>query len=219
MNEARQLIDRVTPTLPVLLANLVSVSQVGVTYRNDLEQILVLLPQLISVEQGTIVANTNTQQNYKGAYLSFNLNVNLPPPCNTGYLPAQQVRSATMQDYPPRPPGDLYCRVPQDSPFNVRGARNIPCETVPGKRAATVAECESDHTYVPLNDGYNWKGDPNATYTGQSVPEPPPVAVAQYDPRSGSYIGPDGKQYRQSDLAQPSAGGRTWQSMVLPPPS
>ena len=42
----------------------------------------------------------------------------------------------TSRTIPDRPAGDVYCRVPQDSPFNVRGARNMPCETVPGKRAA-----------------------------------------------------------------------------------
>lgn len=41
--EARQLIERLQPTLPILLANLVSVGQVALTYRNDLEQILVVL--------------------------------------------------------------------------------------------------------------------------------------------------------------------------------
>lgn len=77
-------------------------------------------------------------------------------------MPAQQQRVAAFEDYPPPPvvrrfgarfgfgclvavveastirrlrAGDVYCRVPQDSPFNVRGARNIPCETKPGKRA------------------------------------------------------------------------------------
>jgi phospholipid/cholesterol/gamma-HCH transport system substrate-binding protein len=55
--------------------------------------------------------------------------------------------------------------------LNVRGARNLPCETRPGKRAPTVKMCESDEVYVPLNEGFNWKGDPNATYTGQGVPQ------------------------------------------------
>ncbi|MDT5109983.1 MAG: phospholipid/cholesterol/gamma-HCH transport system substrate-binding protein, partial [Mycobacterium sp.] len=137
-------------------------------------------------------------------------------------------------------PGDLYCRVPQDSPWNVRGARNIPCETVPGKRAPTVKMCESDEHYVPLNDGYNWKGDPNATLSGQDVPQlppgtppaaahdpappppagpgPPPIATATYDPATGKYVGPDGKVYTQSDLAQPAPEEKTWQNMLLPPP-
>lgn len=89
-----------------------------------------------------------------GDYLVFNLNLNLnlPPPCTTGFLPAQQQRAPSLQDYPDRPQGDLYCRVPQDAPFNVCGARNTPCTTVPGKRAPTVKMCESDEQYIPLND-------------------------------------------------------------------
>ncbi len=153
LGEARQLVERLQPTLPILLANLVSVGQVALTYQNDIEELLVLLPQGVSSMAGSVVGNANTKQDYKGAYLSFNLNLNLPPPCTTGFLPVQQQRNATFVDYPDRPAGDLYCRVPQDSPFNVRGARNIPCETVPGKRAPTVKMCESKEQYVSLNDG------------------------------------------------------------------
>jgi phospholipid/cholesterol/gamma-HCH transport system substrate-binding protein len=227
--EVRRLIEWLQPTLPILLANLVSVGQVAVTYRSDLEQILVLLPQGIAAVQAGLIANLNTKQDYKGQYLSFNLNINLPPPCTTGFLPAQQQRIATFQDAPSRAAGDLYCRVPQDSPLNVRGARNIPCETVPGKRAPTVQMCESNEPYVPLNDGFNWKGDPNATLSGQDIPQlppgsmppqnapPPPLAAAEYDPATGTYIGPDGRPYTQSDLARTTPKEQTWQSMLLPP--
>jgi phospholipid/cholesterol/gamma-HCH transport system substrate-binding protein len=143
-------------------------------------------------------------------------------------------------DVPDRPAGDLYCRVPQDSPFNVCGARNYPCLTVPGKRAPTVKMCESDEQYVPLNDGYNWKGDPNATLSGQDVPQLPPgapppigaqavgpppqgppplpIAVAEYDPATGQYVGPDGHVYTQTDLA-PNSGGKTSQQLLTPPNS
>ncbi|MBX9983301.1 MAG: MCE family protein, partial [Mycobacterium gordonae] len=161
-----------------------------------------------------------TKQAYRGVFLSFNLRLNLPPPCTTGYLPAQQQRVPSWEDHPDRPPGDLYCRVPQDSPNNVRGVRNTPCVGQPGKRAPTVAMCESDEHYVPLNDGYNWKGDPNATLSGQPVPQlpPTPVPAAEYDPATGSYVGPDGRVYTRSDLA-PAGGERTWQSMLLPPGS
>jgi phospholipid/cholesterol/gamma-HCH transport system substrate-binding protein len=241
--EVRQLIERVQPTVPILLANLVSLGQVALTYRNDIEQLLVLLPQSVSYGQAGIAANVNTKQDYKGQYLSFNLNLNLPPPCTTGFLPAQQQRIPTFEDHPDRAPGDLYCRVPQDSPWNVRGARNIPCETVPGKRAPTVKLCESDEPYVPLNDGFNWKGDPNATLSGQDIPQlppgsapaaapsglappaqaappgpaPPPIAAAQYDPATGTYLGPDGRQYTQSDLAHTAQEDKTWRNMLLPP--
>jgi phospholipid/cholesterol/gamma-HCH transport system substrate-binding protein len=106
--------------------------------------------------------------------------------------------------------------------------------------------CESNQQYVPLNDGYNWKGDPNATLSGQDVPqlapgesragaappagngppvattpapESPPIAAAQYDPATGIYVGPDGHVYRQSDLAQSAPKEKTWQSMMMPPTS
>jgi phospholipid/cholesterol/gamma-HCH transport system substrate-binding protein len=229
LGEVRQLIERVQPTLPVLLANLVSVGQVALAYQSDIEQLLVVFPMAVAAGQAGVVANANTKQAYRGQYLSFNLNLNLPPPCTTGFLPAQQQRIPTFEDYPGRSPGDLYCRVPQDSQLNVRGARNTPCETVPGKRAPTVKMCESTQQYVPLNDGYNWKGDPNATLSGQGIPQlppgappagpgspPPPVAAAPYDPATGTYTGPDGRQYVRSDLAQNAPKDKTWQGMLLP---
>ncbi|WP_370329366.1 MCE family protein [Mycolicibacterium hippocampi] len=232
--EVRALFDQLQPTLPIVLANLASVGEVAVTYQPNLEQLLVLLPQGTAVTQAVGVAKNGTKQDYMGDYLTLNLNLNIPPPCNTGFLPLQQQRAPTFEDYPNRPAGDVYCRVPQDGPFNVRGARNIPCVTVPGKRAPTAKMCESDENYVPLNDGYNWKGDPNATISGQAVPQlppgsppaealpppapaPPALAAAEYDPASGTYVGPDGRVYTQSNLARSAAEEQTWQTMLLPP--
>jgi phospholipid/cholesterol/gamma-HCH transport system substrate-binding protein len=97
--------------------------------------------------------------------------------------------------------------------------------------------CESNEQYVPLNDGYNWKGDPNATLSGQAIPQLPPgtpppplgmptappppalVGAAEYDPASGTYVAPNGREYTQSNLAEPTKGDNTWQSMLLPPGS
>lgn len=239
-DQARQLLDRLQPTVPILLANLASIAPVLVTYRAGVEQLLVLVPMGVQALQGTTMANQNTNVAYPGAYLSFNTNLNLPPSCTTGYLPIQQQRTPNFEDYPDRPAGDVYCRIPQDAMFNVRGARNLPCETRPGKRAPTVKMCESDENYVPLNDGYAWKGDPNATLSGQGIPqmppgtpaanaalppgpvpppEPPPpaIAVAQYDPATGMYVGPDGKVYTQANLAHSTDKEQTWQTMLLPP--
>lgn len=235
-DQARQLIDRLQPTLPIILMNLLNVGQVAVTYQNDIEQLLVLLPQGIANLQGTAMANLNQKQAFQGIYLSFDLNLNLPPACTTGFLPTQQQRAPSFEDTPERPAGDVYCRTPQDSQWNVRGARNTPCETRPGKRAATVALCESDEQYVPLNDGMSWKGDPNATLSGQDIPQLPPgsapsagvppraeappvpaLATAQYDPMTGTYVAPDGNTYTQSNLAQTSGKEHTWQSMLTPP--
>lgn len=241
-DQARALLERLNPTLPTLLANLVSVGQVAVTYQNDLEQLLVLLPVGIADIQGSGVPNQDLKTAYRGIYLSFHLNLNTPHPCTTGFLPAQQRRIPSFEDSPARPAGDLYCRIPQDAMFNVRGARNIPCETVPGKRAPTVKLCESDEQYVPLNNGDYWKGDPNATITGQDIPQLPPgspprggppqgaqpppaaqlppvpaLAAAEYDPATGTYLGPDGQTYTQANLAANAPKEQTWQTMLMPP--
>src|SRR5690606_22897536 len=113
----------------------------------------------------------------------------------------------------------------------VRGARNLPCVSRPGKRAPTVKMCESDEEYMPLNDGFNWKGDPNATLSGQGIPQfapgegppapaaaaPPPLAVVQYDPATGSYVGPDGALHTQHNLAPRPNEEKSWQDMLVPP--
>lgn len=220
LDEGKALFDRFSPTLPTLLANMVSLGRIAVTYRADIEQLLVLFPQGTAVMSAIAAPNAGTKQDYRGIYLDFNLNLNLPPPCNTGFLPVTQQRSPSDVDAPDRPAGELYCRVPQDSPLNVRGVRNIPCESNPAKRAPTVEMCESDQQYVPLNDGWNWKGDPNATLSGQDVPQSapiaqsPPVAAIPYDPATGGYVGPDGRPAQQADLARPQA--QSWQDVLMP---
>jgi phospholipid/cholesterol/gamma-HCH transport system substrate-binding protein len=236
-DEVRALFDRLKPTLPTLLANLVSTEKVAIVYQPAIEQLLVLLPQGTAEVAATMIPDLYNKTDYRGFYLSFNLfNLNLPPTCNTGFLPASQKRGPEFEDAPPRAPGNVYCRTPQDSMWNVRGAKNYPCLAQPGKRAPTAQMCESNEQYVPLNDGNNWKGDPNATLSGQDIPQlppgsppaappvasappagPAPIAAAQYDPATGKYVGPDGRIYTQRDLAQNSPQEKNWQSMLMPP--
>ena len=227
-DQARQLLDRLQPTLPVLMANLVSTGKVALAYQPALEQILVLLPRGIEMLQAAGVTNWDNPSPYAGLTQDFKLNVNTTHPCTTGFLPAQQMRPTSVTDHPERP-GGVYCRIPQDASVAVRGARNLPCLTVPGKRAPTVKMCESNEQYVPLNDGNNWKGDPNATLSGQDIPQlppgtappppvaspPPPIATATYDPATGSYVGPDGRVYSQKDLTT-TQEPQTWQTMLTP---
>ena len=65
------------------------------------------------------------------------------------------------------PPGSvaidaaLYCRVPQDSPLNVRGVRTIPCETVPGTPAPTSISAKAT-SGRPAHRGFNGKRSPDA---------------------------------------------------------
>ena len=70
-DEVRALFDRLQPTLPIVLANLVSVGEVAVTYQPSLEQLLVLLPQGTATTQAIGVAKRNTKQDYMGDYLTL----------------------------------------------------------------------------------------------------------------------------------------------------
>lgn len=296
--DVSQLLNQVKPTLPVLLANLASLGQVGVTYRPGLEQLLVLLPPSAAYYQAERPINNPTGQ----VVGDFRVAVEDPPACTAGFLPATQWRSPADTTEIDTPEG-LYCKLPQDSPIAVRGARNLPCMGHPGKRAPTVAICDSDKPYEPLAMRQHASGpgpfDPNLVAQGiplddwvpgeQSIygpiegtpmppgavapmapgtvppvpgaegastplpdgtpsnplvpqalqappppaPGPPPpgtevptvapsafreaagpsVAVAEYDPRTGRYLAPNGQMLKQSNLVN---GADSWQQLVLP---
>ncbi len=59
----------------------------ALTYQPNLEQILALYPIEIAGLQGAALANRNTKQDYKGVFLSFNLNLNVPPAMQNGIPP------------------------------------------------------------------------------------------------------------------------------------
>ena len=145
-DEASRLLSQMKPTLPLLLANLTTLGQVGVTYHPSLEQLLVLLPPVVASTQ-TFGAPKN---NPTGMSLGdFTLTMNDPPACTVGFLPPNMWRSPEDTTDIDTPDG-LYCKLPQDSPIGVRGARNYPCMGKPGKRAPTVEICDSDKPYEPL---------------------------------------------------------------------
>lgn len=147
----------VRESLPQTLANVEIVADLLKRYHKGTEQLLVAFPQAASVAQtGTIFDNQGL--------LHFALSINQPPPCLTGFIPASQWRSpadTSMKDLPQ----DVYCKIPKDFQGNVvRGARNLPCADVPGKRAATPVLCRSGAPYEPM--GTNpWYGDPNQILT------------------------------------------------------
>ena len=66
LEEGRALFDRVAPALPVLLANLVSLGDIAVTYRNDLEQLLVLFPQGTAVMSAIALREFRYQAGLQG---------------------------------------------------------------------------------------------------------------------------------------------------------
>ncbi|HZE16828.1 MAG TPA: MlaD family protein, partial [Mycobacterium sp.] len=144
----------VRESLPQTLANLEIVLDMLKRYHKGVEGLLVAYPQ------GAAAGQTVTAAFPGYAALDNALTINQPPPCLTGFLPPSQWRSPADTSLAPMPSG-TYCKIPRDAPANaVRGARNIPCVDVPGKRAATPRECRSNKPYEPL--GTNpWYGDPN----------------------------------------------------------
>ncbi|TQK27321.1 MlaD family protein [Arthrobacter sp. SLBN-53] len=168
-DEASRLLNQVKPTLPVLLANLTTVGQIGVTYNASLEQLLVLLPPYLAATQ----SYGSSLNNPTGMALSeFSLTLGDPPACSVGFLPPSSWRSPADESDIDTPDG-LYCKLPQDSPIGVRGARNFPCQGQPGKRAPTVEICESDRPYEPLAMRQHVTGpypiDPNLIAQGVPV--------------------------------------------------
>ncbi len=163
--ETSRLLDQLKPTLPILLANLTTIGQIGVTYHPSLEQLLVLLPPYVSQIQ--TYAPTNNPTGLPAG--DFSLGLGDPPSCTVGFLPPSAWRSpadTTVIDTP----DNIYCKLPQDSPIAVRGARNYPCMAHPGKRAPTVELCDDPNGYQPLAQRQHALGpyplDPNLISQG-----------------------------------------------------
>jgi virulence factor Mce-like protein len=233
--EVSRLLGQLKPTLPVLLTNLTTVGEVGVTYNPSLRQLLVLLPPYVAGFGSLSQLNNPIGLSLGG----FSLMAGDPPPCTVGFLPPSQWRPPNDESVVDTPDG-LYCKLPQDSPIAVRGVRNNPCMGKPGKRAPTVEICDSEQSFVPLAMHQHVLGpypmDPNLVSQGvppdsrtdpgaaifgplEGTPPPPPgpvaapsafgthtdsgisASIANYDPRTGRYVGNDGRVYRQADLA------------------
>jgi phospholipid/cholesterol/gamma-HCH transport system substrate-binding protein len=167
--EVSQLLTQVKPTLPVLLANLTTLGQILVTYNPSLEQLLVLLPAVIAAQESFGLPKNNPV----GLPLSdFTLTIADPNSCTVGFLPPSQWRNPADTTTIDAPDG-LYCKLPQDSPLAVRGARNYPCMGHPGKRAPTVELCNDPKGFVPIAIRQHTLGpypfDPNLIAQGVPV--------------------------------------------------
>lgn len=143
--EVTSLLEQVKPTLPILLANMSTVGQTLLTYNPALEQLLVLFPGIIAAQQSFGLPQNSPTGLPTG---DFALTISDPNPCSVGFLPSTQWRSPEDETTIDTPDG-LYCKLPQDSPMNVRGARNYPCIEHPGKRAPTVELCNDPRGFVP----------------------------------------------------------------------
>lgn len=165
-DELSGLLNQLKPTLPVLLSNLTTLGQIFVTYNPSLEQLLVLLPGTVALQQSFGIMKNNP---YGLPLSDFSFTISDPPPCTVGFLPPSQWRSPADTTTIDTPDG-LYCKLPQDAPIGVRGARNMPCMGHPGKRAPTVELCNDPKGYQPLAIRQHYLGpypiDPNLIAQG-----------------------------------------------------
>jgi phospholipid/cholesterol/gamma-HCH transport system substrate-binding protein len=188
-DEAAGLFDQIKVTLPVLLANFTTIGQIGVTYHPSLQQLLVLLPPAIAGLQTALPG-----KNYLGLPVGgFHVSIGDPPACTVGFLPPSQWRSPADTTTIDTPDG-LYCKLPQDSPLAVRGARNYPCMGHPGKRAPTVEVCNSDKPYEPLAMRQHMSGpyplDPNLVSQGIPPDDRVNFHDLEYGPPEGTPLPP-----------------------------
>lgn len=215
-DEASRLLEQVKPTLPVLLANLTTIGQIAVTYHASLEQLLVLLPPQVAQTQAIGLSTKNPTGMAQG---DFTLTISDPPSCTVGFLPPSSWRSPSDLSDIDTPDG-LYCKLPQDSPVAVRGARNYPCMGQPGKRAPTVEICESDRPFEPLAMRGHATGpypfDPNLIAQGIPPDDRATFNDHIYGPLEGTPMpagaGPAGA------VADPAAADPTT-SVPAPPPA
>jgi phospholipid/cholesterol/gamma-HCH transport system substrate-binding protein len=214
-DEASKLLNQIKPTLPILLANLASIGQVGVTYHASIQQLLVLLPPYVASTQSFGLPQNNPTGSALG---EFAVTIGDPPACTVGFLPPSSWRSPADTSEMDTPSG-MYCKLPQDSPIAVRGARNYPCQGVPGKRAPTVQLCDDPKGFVPLAQREHVLGpypiDPNLL--AQGVPPDDRVNPDSniYGPLEGTPLPPA--------VTQPASGlapqGPPDGAEVPPPPA
>ena len=183
-DQASTAFQGIRPSFPVLAANLANFGRIGVIYHKSIEQGLVILPALTA----TLLNIAQQEPPDEGAKTDFKISLGDPPPCEVGFIPPPLIRTPadeTLRDIP----NDLYCKVPQNDPTAVRGARNYPCQEFPGKRAPTIQLCRDPRGYVPLGSN-PWRGppvppgtpitDPRMSLPMNKYPYIPPQA--DYDP-------------------------------------
>jgi phospholipid/cholesterol/gamma-HCH transport system substrate-binding protein len=188
--EASETFAGIRPSFPVLAANLANLGRIGVIYHRSIEQALVIFPAL----QASLLTISGQLPADEGGKQDFKISINDPPPCNTGFLSPTDIRSpgdTTLRELPT----DMYCKVPQNNPSVVRGARNYPCQEFPGKRAPTIQLCRDPKGYVPLGNN-PWRGPPVPAGTPVTDPRnilPPnkfPYIPPENDPDPGYPVAP-----------------------------
>lgn len=228
-SQSQQLFASMNQTLPLTIANLGVSARTMAVYLPNLRQIVVIYPRLMQA----LFTAINTGDPRYGANVNFSLGFQDPGTCTVGFMPRDKWRFGSAQEPRDVPPG-MLCRVPQDSNLAVRGARNFPCVEFPGRRAPTPAECRTGYKPVsdnntPFPEGLPFPSPWNKPVKPASATQPsgeltpgtpashsaePAVYATGYDPKSGDFIGPDGRTYNTGQGRDAQGQNRTWQTMI-----
>lgn len=120
--QVTDLLRETDPGLSVLLANLLTTSDLALTRQGGLEELLVATPAAISA--GSTVINQN------GANFGLALTFFNPLPCTAGYLGTTYRNGLDTSPGPPLNTG-ARCTAPPSSGIDVRGSANAPSGGVP----------------------------------------------------------------------------------------
>ena len=187
--EVSGLLNQIKPTLPILLANLTTLGQILVTYNPSLEQLLVIFPIVV----GPAGIRPWEEQSHRPAHSDFALTISRSAAVH-GRLPAAVAMALTRGHDPIDTPDGLYCKLPQDSPIWVRGARNYPCMGHPGKRAPTVELCNDPKGFNRWRSASTRSGrtpfDPNLISQGVPVDDRVDFQERIYAPLQGTPLPP-----------------------------
>lgn len=226
------LVNRLSPTLPVVLGNLTTVGQVTSARIPGIRQTLVTYPLAVAGAY-TALPNDGT------LHLGLELQLNSPPPCKKGY---GQTKIRYPQDQSrKKAPRDAYCKEPKNSEVDPRGSRNVPS---PGPTPKVP--------YAPKPTWQPWpSSSPSGTPSPRATKTSPPIAgnrtprprqtgqdtgrqstrrpdssksaksvyMAAYDPATDVVHGPDGAQFILGSTGgqQRILGDESWKWLLMSP--
>jgi phospholipid/cholesterol/gamma-HCH transport system substrate-binding protein len=208
VTETGRLVDDLSPTLPVLLANLSTTGQVITAREDGLRSMLIMFPFVVAGGQ-TVLPGDGYQ------HMGLVLNADAPAPCTKGYEKTKVRWPQFTKETPART--DTGCKDP-DPNVDVRGARHapkpkpliaLPPGTLDGAGeppAASTVSARSDATGVQNNTAYQ-------SYKSKEV------FVTGYDPTSGAFTGPDGQRYVMGSTGgeQKLLGEASWEMLLTGP--
>lgn len=121
--EISAFLDESGTSLSVLIANLLTTSQVLEPRTDSLEQLLVSLPMASGMSR-SIVSNGEGHLGFVPTFFD-------PHSCTKGYEGTERRAANATRNTPPNT--DAYCAEPPGSPSNVRGAQNAPVPDDPAQ--------------------------------------------------------------------------------------